>query len=341
MRRPPCRRRGVVRCIGAVASGFAIVLAFAAVPPAAEPSGSGRVHRLGILWPYSSSVASPFSDALRQGLREIGYVEGQNLVVEERWADGRLDRLPLLAAELARRKVDVIVAASTAAVQAARQEARTIPIVMTLISDPVESGFAASLGRPGGNVTGLSLMHPELSGKRVALLKEVNPRITRVAAFWSASTPSYPIVLRGTEGAARSLGMHIQPVEVRGPGGLDSAFAAISREHVTGLVVLPDPMFRNQHKRIIELAAHQRLPTMYWSRELVDAGGLMSYGASIPDIHRRAAVFVDKILKGAKPGELPVEQPTKFELVINLKTARGLGLALSQSLLQQADQVVE
>jgi putative tryptophan/tyrosine transport system substrate-binding protein len=327
--------------LGAIVGTLAIAAALLAWPLAAEPNSSGRVPRVGVLWPYSSSVAWPFSEALRQGLREVGYVEGYNLIVEERWADGSLDRLPSLAAELARGKVDVIVAASTPAVQAARQETRTIPIVMTLISDPVASGIAASLGRPGGNVTGLSLMHPELSGKRVALLKEVNPRITRVAAFWSASTPSYPIVLRGTETAARSLGLQVLPIEVRGPGGLDSAFTTISREQATALVVLPDPMFRNQHKRIIELAAQQRLPTMYWSRELVDAGGLMSYGASIPDIHRRAAVFVDKILKGARPGELPVEQPTKFELVINLKTARTIGLTISQPLLQQADQVLE
>ena len=328
-----------MRWLGAIA--LAIVAALAAWPPAAEPNSSGRVPRVGVLWPYSSSVAWPFSEALRQGLREVGYVEGYNLIVEERWADGSLERLPALASELARGKVDVIVAASTPAVQAARQETRTIPIVMTLISDPVESGIAASLGRPGGNVTGLSLMHPELSGKRVALLKEVNPRITRVAAFWSASTPSYPIVLRGTETAARSLGMQVQPIEVRGPGGLDSAFAALLREQVNALVVLPDPMFRNQHKRIIELAAQQRLPTMYWSRELVDAGGLMSYGASIPDIHRRAAVFVDKILKGARPGELPVEQPTKFELVINLKAAKQIGLTLPPHVLARADRVIK
>jgi putative ABC transport system substrate-binding protein len=318
-----------------------VVLALAVAPFAGEAQPAGKVPRLGILWPYSPAVASPFAEALRQGLREAGYVEGQSILLEERWAEGRFERLPSLAAELARQKVDIIVAASTPAVQAARQETRTIPIVMTLVSDPVESGLAASLGRPGGNVTGLSLMHPELSGKRLALLKEVNPKLSRVAVFWSSSTPSYSVVLRGTEAAARSLGMHLQIVEVHGPGGVDSAFSAILRERAGALVVLPDPMFRNQHRRIIALAAHNRLPTVYWSRDLVDAGGLMAYGTNIPEIHRRAATFVDKILKGARPGDLPVEQPTKFELVINLKTAKTLGLAIPQSLLQQADQVVE
>src|SRR6267143_944779 len=191
-----------------------VVLALAVAPFAGEAQPAGKVPRLGILWPYSPAVASPFAEALRQGLREAGYVEGQSILVEERWAEGRFERLPSLAAELARQKVDIIVAASTPAVQAARQETRTIPIVMTLVSDPVESGLAASLGRPGGNVTGLSLMHPELSGKRLALLKEVNPKLSRVAVFWSSSTPSYSVVLRGTEAAARALGMQLRPVEV-------------------------------------------------------------------------------------------------------------------------------
>jgi len=250
-------------------------------------------------------------------LREAGYVEGQSILVEERWAEGRFERLPSLAAELARQKVDIIVAASTPAVQAARQETRTIPIVMTLVSDPVESGLAASLGRPGGNVTGLSLMHPELSGKRLALLKEVNPKLSRVAVFWSSSTPSYSVELRGTEAAARSLGMHLQIVEVHGPAGVDSAFSAILRETRRRARGAPGSHVSDQHRRIIALAAHNRLPTVYWSRDLVDAGGLMAYGTNIPEIHRRAATFVDKILKGARPGDLPVEQPTKFELVIN------------------------
>jgi putative tryptophan/tyrosine transport system substrate-binding protein len=333
--------RPSVARVSRATDGALLTLLLLFAPLAAEAQQAGKVPRLGILWPYSSSVASPFAEAFRQGLRDAGYVEGQNIVVEERWAEGNFDRLPSLAADLARRKVDIIVAASTPAVQAAKQATRTIPIVMTLVSDPVESGIVASLGRPGGNVTGLSLMHPELSGKRLALLKEVNPKISGVAVFWSSSTPAYPVILRETEAAARSLGMHLQTMKVRGPAGVDKAFTSIIRERISALVVLPDAMFRNQHRRIIDLAAKNRLPAMYWSRDLVDAGGLMAYGANIPDIHRQAAVFVDKILKGAKPNDLPIEQPAKLELVINLKTAKALGMTIPPSLLQRADRVVE
>jgi putative tryptophan/tyrosine transport system substrate-binding protein len=225
-------------------------------------------------------------------------------------------------------------AASTPAVQAAQQATRAIPIVMTVVSDPVGSGVVASLARPGGNVTGLSLMHPELSGKRLALLKEVIPKISRVAVFWSSSTSAYRLVLRETEAAARALGIQLQAVEVRGPTDFDSAFSAIIKDRVGALVVLPDPMFRNQQNRILDLAAKSRVPTMYWSRELADAGGLMAYGASIPELFRQAASFVDKILKGAKPADLPVEQPGKLELVINLRTAKALGLTIPPSLLR-------
>jgi putative ABC transport system substrate-binding protein len=312
-----------------------------AAPLAAEAQPAGKGPRIGILWAYSPSVVLLFADAFRQGLRGLGYVEGQNIALEERWAEGRFDRLPSLAAELVRLNVDIIVTASTPAVQAAQQATRTIPIVMTLVTDPVESGVVASLARPGGNVTGLSLMHPELSGKRLALLKEVIPRIFRVAVFWSSSTPSYRLVLRETEAAARALGMQLQVVEVRGASDFDSAFSSITKERVGGLVVLPDAMFRNQQKRILDLAAKSRLPAVYWSRELVDAGGLMAYGANIPDVYRQAATFVDKILKGAKPADLAIEQPAKLELVINLKTAKALGLTIPPSLLQRADQVIE
>jgi putative tryptophan/tyrosine transport system substrate-binding protein len=235
----------------------------------------------------------------------------------------------------------VIVTASTPAVQAAQRATRTIPIVMTVVSDPVGSGVVASLARPGGNVTGLSLMHPELSGKRLALLKEVIPKISRVAVFWSSSTASYRLVLRETEAAARVLGIQLQAVEVRGPTDFDSAFSAIIKDRVGALVVLPDAMFRNQQNRILDLAAKSRVPAMYWSRELADAGGLMAYGASIPELFRQAASFVDKILKGAKPADLPIEQPGKLELVINLRTARALGLPIPPSVLQRADQVIE
>jgi putative tryptophan/tyrosine transport system substrate-binding protein len=308
---------------------------------AAEAQRAGKVPRIGILWAYSPSVVSPFAEAFRQRLRGLGYLEGQNVAVEERWAEGRFDRLPSLAAELVRLNVDVIVTASTPAAQAAKQATRTVPIVVTLVTDPVEGGIVASLARPGGNVTGLSLMHPELSAKRLALLKEVIPKVSRVAVFWSSSTPSYPLILHETEDAARSLGVQLQVVEVRGPTGFANAFSAATRERAGALVVLPDAMFREQQRRMLDLAAKHRLPAMYWSKELVDAGGLMAYGANIPEVYRQAAVFVDKILKGAKPADLPIEQPAKFELVINLRTAKALGLPIPQSLLLRADQVIE
>jgi putative ABC transport system substrate-binding protein len=310
-------------------------------PLAAEGQQPGKVSRIGILWPYSASIAAPFAEAFRQGLRDAGYVEGRNIVVEERWAEGSFDRLRSLAADLVGRKVDIMLVASTPAVQAAQKATQTTPIVMTLVSDPVEDHIVTSLARPGGNVTGLSLMHPELSGKRLALLKEVRPRVSRVAVFWSSSTPAYRVILSETETAARTLGVQLRVVEVRGPTDFDSAFAAITKERVGALVVLPDAMFRNQHRRIIDLAAKNRLPAMYWSRELVDAGGLMAYGASFPDVFRQAAAFVDKILKGAKPGDLPIEQPARLELVINMKTAKALRLTIPQSVLLRADQVLE
>ncbi len=322
--------------------GLVVVLALSLTPaPLVAEAQLGKVPRIGILWAYSPPVVSPFAEAFRQGLRGLGYVEGQNIVLEERWAEGRFDRLPSLAAELVRLNVDIIVTASTPAVQAAQQATRTIPIVMTLVADPVESGIVGSLARPGGNVTGLSLMHPEVSGKRLALLKEVIPKLSRVAVFSSSSTASYRVVLRETEAAARALGMQLQVVEVRGPADLDGAFSAITRDRVGALVVLPDPMFRNQQRRVLDLAAKNRLPAMYWSRDLAEAGGLMAYGANFPDVCRQAAAFVDKILKGAKPAELPIEQPVKFELVINLRTAKALGLTIPQTLLLRADQVIE
>ena len=286
-------------------------------------------------------MALPFAAALRQGLRDAGYVEGKTIALEERWAEGRLDRVASLAADLVRLDLDVIVTAATPSVQATMQASRTIPIVMILVTDPVQIGAAASLARPGGNATGLSLMHPELSGKRLALLKEVVPKLPRVAVFWSSSTPAYQAVLRETEAAARGLGVHLQAVEVRGSSDFNTAFRAITKESVAALIVLPDPMFRNEQRQMRDFAAKSSLPAMYWSRDFVDAGGLMAYGPSLTVHCRQAAVFVDKILKGAKPATLPIEQPAKLELVINLRTAKALGLTIPPSLLQRADQVIE
>ena len=268
-------------------------------------------------------------------------MEGQNIVLYERWSEGKSDRLPSLAAEMVRLNLDVIVAASTPAARVAQQATKTIPIVLTLVTDPVGDGFAASLARPSGNVTGLSMMHPELSGKRLALLKDVAPKASRVAVLRSPSTPLYASLLRETEVAARALGVQLQVVEVRGSAEFDEAFATLTRDHADALLWLPDPMFRHHLRRILDLAAKNRLPALYWSRESVEAGGLMSYGANIPDMYRQAAIFVDKILKGAKPAALPIEQPSKFELAINLKTAKALGLTVPPSLLVQADKVID
>jgi putative ABC transport system substrate-binding protein len=320
---------------------LALVFALHLAPLAAGAQQPKKVPRIGVLWPYSPTVASPFAEAFRQGLHGLGYVEGQNIALEQRWAEGRFDRLPSLAAELVRLNVDVIVTASTPAVQAAQQATRMIPIVMTVVSDPVESDFVASLARPGGNVTGLSLMHPELSGKRLQLLKEVVPKVSRVAVLSDPSNPITPPLLRETEAAARALGVQLQLVEARGPTEFDSGFSAMTRGRAGALVVLPNSIFQNERRRIAALAAKSRVPAIYAWREAVDAGGLMAYGANLPDIFRRAATYVDKILKGAKPADLPVEQPTRFELVINLKTAKALGLTIPQSVLIRADQVIQ
>jgi putative ABC transport system substrate-binding protein len=268
-------------------------------------------------------------------------VEGQNIAIEYRWAEGEYGRLPTLAPELVRLNVDIIVAAPTVAIQAAQQATGMIPIVMALANDPVGSGFVASLARPGGNVTGLSLFSPELSGKRLELLKETIPKLSRVAVLWNPSNPSVPPLLRETEAAAHALRLRLQLLEVRGPTEIDRAFSAIARDRAGALLVLPDPTAVDQQKRILDLAAKSRLPAMYWSRELVEAGGLMAYGANAPDMFRRAATYVDKILKGAKPADLPVEQPTRFELAINLKTAKALGLTFPPSILVRADQVIQ
>jgi ABC-type uncharacterized transport system substrate-binding protein len=312
-----------------------------AAPLAATAEQAGKVPRIGILWSVSSSIATPWAAAFRQELARLGYVESQTIALEERWADGRFDRLASLAAELVRLNVDILVTTTTPAARAAQQATRTIPIVMTLVSDPVESGVVANLARPGGNVTGLSLMHPELSRKRLELLKELIPKVSRVAVLSNPSNPITRPLLRETEAAARGLGVQLQVVEVRNSTELDSAFSAMTRERAGALVVIPDFVFMDQRMRIVDLAAKNRLPAMYAWREPVDAGGLMAYGASIPDLLGRAAVYVDKISKGAKPADLPIEQPAKLELVINLKTAKALGLTIPPSLLARADQVIE
>ncbi len=313
-----------------------------AAPLAAEAQQTRKIPRVGVLGGQSptDSPAPPIL-ALRQGLRELGYVEGQNIAIEWRWAHGKLERFPDLAAELVKLKVDIIVAATVPGVQAAQKATRTIPIVMGFVSDPVAFGLVASLARPGGNTTGLGVPTPEISGKRLQLLRELVPTVGRVAVLSDPSQPGISVDLKGTEVAARALGVQLQVAEARSGGELDRAFAAIARERVGGIVVLPSTVLYASRARIAQLAAKRRLPTSGWVREFPEAGCLMSYGANQSDVARRAAYFVDKILKGAKPADLPVEQPTNFEFVINMKTAKALGLTIPPSLLGRADEVIQ
>ncbi len=305
--------------------------------PLAVEAQVGKVYRIGILANLSGGIWGPFIE----GLRDLGYVEGQNITIELRSSEGKYERLPDLAAELVRLKVDVIVAPADENVVVAKQATRTIPIVMAGSGDPVGSGLVASLARPGGNVTGLSLNAPELAGKQLQLLKEIVPRVSRVAVLWNPTNRAGQSLLGEAKVAARSLGVQLRILEARGPDEFQGTFAAMARERAGALLVFPDGMFLLQRKRITDFAAKSRLPAMYGRRELVDAGGLMSYAPSLGDNLRRAASYVDKILKGAKPADLPVEQPTKFDLVINLKTAKALGLTIPPALLLRADEVIE
>jgi len=313
-----------------------------AAPLAAEAQQAGKVPRIGFLGTRTLSDTSPYLDAFRQGLRELGWVEGQNIVIDDRFAEGRFDRLPDLAAELVRLKVAIIVAAPTPAVVAAKKATETIPIVAIAVGDPVGIGLIANLARPGGNVTGLSFsVGLEIAGKGLELLKETVPKVRRVAVLSNPANPGQPLSIRELNVAAQSLGVQLQLLEARGPNEFDGAFAAMATERVGALLVVADSMFNLHRTRLADLAARSRLPAAYGLRENVEAGGLMSYGPSVRDLFRRAATYVDKVLKGAKPGDLPVEQPTKFELVINLKTAKALGLTIPPSLLSRADEVIQ
>jgi putative ABC transport system substrate-binding protein len=311
-------------------------------PVAAEAQQAAKVPRIGLL--MSNPAGNPhLLEAFRQGLRDLGYVEGRNLVIEYRSAEGKFERFPALAAELVALKVDVIVAANSRAVLPAKQATRTIPIVFTVAADPVTSGLVTSLARPGGNVTGLSGLIPELVGKCLEQLKQTVPGVTQVAVLWQPGAwgeRTEKDMLKEAEVAARALGVRLQIVEARGPADFDRAFSDMTRARAGALTVLGSAMFINERRRLVDLAAKNRLPAVYGVREYVDAGGLMSYGADNADVFRRAATYVDKILKGAKPADLPVEQPTKFELVINLKTAKALGLTIPPSVLARADEVI-
>jgi putative ABC transport system substrate-binding protein len=314
-----------------------------AAPLAAEGQQTAKVARIGFL-SLNLAPNPHLKEAFRQGLRDLGYVEGHNVVIEYRDAEGKLERLPALAAELIALQVDVILAGGTPQALAAKQASRTLPIVFAAAADPVTDGLVTSLARPGGNVTGLASLNPELIGKCLEQLKQAVPGVNRVAVLWppgGLGERTDKDMLKGAEVAARALGMRLQFVEARGPDDFDRAFSEMTKARAGALTVLPSTMFLNERRRLVDLAAKNRLPTVFPNRESVDAGGLMSYGANIADNFRRAAVYVDKILKGANPADLPIEQPTKFELVINLKTAKALGLTIPPSVLGRADQVIE
>jgi len=311
-------------------------LAFPSPADAQQPASPRHVGVLLVGWSPEDKEVQEF----RQGLRDAGYGEGRDVVIEWRSANGDYNRIPQLAADLVESKVDVVVADSTLAAQALKRVTSTIPIVMARVADPVGSGLVASLAHPGGNVSGLSLMLPEISSKRLELLKEMIPRLTRVAVLWNPATPWHPKVIEDLKAAAPSLAIELSFVSVRTPEQFDPAFSAVSRAHAQALYLIEDGLFEIHRPTLAKLAYKARLPTIYGNRAFVDEGGLMSYGPSAGDLFRRSAGYVDKILKGAKPAELPIEQPTKFELAVNLKTARALGLTIPESILLRADEVI-
>ena len=325
------RRRDFITLIGGAATGWPLV---------ARAQQPATVARIGYLGLGPASAVSSRVEALRAGLRDLGWVEGKNLVFEFRWADN-VDQLPGLAADLVRMKVDVIFATSSTLVEAARQATKTIPIVFATHADPIGSGHVASLPRPGGNITGLSELTTEIDAKALEILKEVVPQSTRIGVLWNPTTPSQVPGLQSVKAAGERLGLALSIVSTATVEDLDAAFASMARENVGGVFVMPAPVTVSFRARLAELALKRRLPTIFGNKENVVAGGLMSYGVDRNDLTRRAALYIDKILKGAKPADLPVEQPTKFELVINLKTARALGLEINPQLLATADEVIE
>jgi putative ABC transport system substrate-binding protein len=321
---------------------FIAMLALTAAPRIASAQSRKTVH-IGVLSPFSaSSGPAPSFQVFRDTLRELGHAEGQNLAFDYRWAEGKLERLPELAAELVRSKPDVVLSAwSTPAALAAKSATTTIPVVFIGVGDAVAVGLVASPARPGGNVTGSTFLSEETVGKQLQLLKEAVPTLTRVATLTNPANPVYGALLRGVEAMGRRINVEVTRLNIQGPGDIEPAFESARRERVGGLVVLRDPVVITYRARVVELAAKHRLPVMYGWREFVDAGGFMSFEPSLPDLHRRAAGLVDRILKGARPADLPIEQSSKFDLVINLKTARTLGLTVPRSMLLRAEQVIE
>ena len=298
-----------------------------------------KPFRIGFLHPGTSPNSS--ADVFRSTLNELGYVEGRDVNIEFRWAEGHMDRLSPLAAELVALKVDVIVVGTTPAIKAVAEKTKTIPIVMTVVADPVADGLVQNLGRPGGNLTGLTIISPELSGKRIELLKEAVPRVGRLAILWNPANSTHTAALRESQATAKALGLQTVPVPVQAPADVDGAFATLTRERATAIFVLDDATLFIERERISKLALKNRLPLVSGISGYADAGALMTYGARQTDLYNRAAVFVDRILKGAKPANLPIERPSSFELVLNLKTAKSLGLAISDSVLWRADRLIE
>ena len=315
-----------------------VLLATASLAEAQQPT---KVSRIGYLAGTVPDAQRPRIEAFRQALRELGYVEGKNVVIESRYAEGKLDRRRALVTDLVRLKVDVILTAGPGDTLAAKGATNTIPIVMAQDPDPVGSGFVASLARPGGNITGLSTLAPEISGKRLELLKEIVPRLFRVAVFGTSTNPGTTQMLRETELAAGAFGVKLQYLDVLDPKDIETVFHAASKGRADAVLVLGGAVFFSQRTQVIELAVKNRLPAIYNDPDYVEAGGLMSYGVSQLNLYRRAATYVDKILKGTKPGDIPVEQPMKFEFVINLKTAKQIGLTIPPNVLARADKVIK
>ena len=306
-----------------------------------EAQQAKRVPVVGYVDAGSPATTGQRAQWFTQGLNELGYVDGQNLTIEYRWADGKLDRLPAFVADVVRSRVDVIVSSATPAIRIAQEQTTTIPIVMAGVTDPVGVGFVASLARPGGNITGLTHLAPDLTGKRLELLKEINPELSRVAVLGSSTATGYAQTLKEIEPAAKAFKMQLQVLDVLHAKDIETAFQAASKGRAQGVLTLNSAILGSQRAQIAELALKKRLPVMYHQSDFVEVGGLIFYGVNVPDLSRRAATYVDKILKGAKPVDIAVEQPTKFELVINLKAAKALGLTIPPSLLQRADQVIE
>jgi putative tryptophan/tyrosine transport system substrate-binding protein len=315
-----------------------VLIVLGVIVEAQQPT---QIPRIGYLGGADPSANADRREAFRQRLRELGYVEGKNIVIEYRHAEEKLDRLPALAVELVRLKVDVIVTGGGRATRAAKEATKTIPIVMAQVPDPVGDGFVANLARPGGNITGLSALGPELSGKRLELLKETVPKLSRVAVLGTSTTPGNAQQLREVELAAGALKVKLQFLDVLDPKDIETAFRAASKGHAEGVLVLSASVFVSRRTQVLDLAQKSRLPAIYYRPEFVEAGGLMSYGVNDTDLYRRAATYVDKILKGAKPADLPVEQPTKFEFIINLKAAKQIGLTIPPNVLARADRVIK